>query len=91
MKKVFAIVMAAMMVVAMFAGCASSGNGTSGSSDGVIKVGTMGPLTGDYAVYGKAVEYGLKLAFEEINALGGLQFEVNAQDDEADNEKAVYA
>ena len=88
MKKVFAMVMAAMMVVAMMAGCASSGNG---SSDGVIKIGTMGPLTGDYAVYGKAVEYGLKLAFEEINALGGLQFEVNVQDDAADGEKAVNA
>lgn len=87
MKKVFAMVMAAVMVVAMFAGCASSG----GDSDGVIKIGTMGPLTGDYAVYGKAVEYGLKLAFEEINALGDLQFEVNAQDDEADGEKAVNA
>ena len=88
MKKVFAMVLAAVMVVTMFAGCASS---DSGASDGVIKVGTMGPLTGDYAVYGKAVEYGLKLAFEEINALGGLQFEVNAQDDEADGEKAVNA
>ena len=87
MKKVFAMVMAAVMVVAMFAGCASSG----GESADVIKIGTMGPLTGDYAVYGKAVEYGLKLAFEEINALGDLQFEVNAQDDAADGEKAVNA
>ena len=90
MKKFFALVMAAMMVVAMFAGCGGSGS-ASGNSDGVIKIGTSGPLTGDYAVYGKAVEYGLKLAFEEINALGGLQFEVNAQDDEGDGEKAVNA
>ena len=87
MKKVFALVMALMMVVSMFAGCADSGSG----SGGAIKIGTMGPLTGDYAVYGKAVEYGLKLAFEEINALGDLQFEVNAQDDEGDGEKAVNA
>ena len=87
MKKVFALVMTLMMVVSLFAGCADSGS----ASGGTIKVGTMGPLTGDYAVYGKAVEYGLKLAFEEINALGGLQFEVNAQDDEADGEKAVNA
>ena len=86
MKKVFAIVMAAMMIMAMFAGCQSAGD------DGnVIKIGTSGPLTGDYAVYGVAVKNGLELAFEEINALGGLQFAVNGQDDEADTEKAVNA
>ena len=86
MKKVFAIVMAAMMVMAMFAGCQSAGNDSN-----VIKIGTSGPLTGDYAVYGVAVKNGLELAFEEINALGDLQFAVNGQDDEADNEKAVNA
>ena len=58
---------------------------------GTIKIGSSGPLTNDYAVYGKAVEYGLKLAFEEINTLGGLQFEVRVEDDEADSEMAVNA
>ena len=97
MKKVIAFVLAALMVAAMFAGCAPagntdlSGNKDNGAASAAIKVGTSGPLTGDYAVYGKAVEYGLKLAFEEINAQGGLQFEVMAQDDEADSEKAVNA
>lgn len=86
MKKCIAMVMAVAMVLAMFAGCSGSQTG-----DGVIRIGTMGPLTGDYAVYGKAVEYGLKLAFEEINALGGLQFEVNAQDDQGSAETAVNA
>lgn len=84
MKKVFAIVMAVMMVMAMFAGCESSN-----SDSNVIKVGTSGPLTGDYAVYGCAVANGLELAFEEINAKGGLQFELQAHDDEGDGEKAV--
>ena len=90
MKKVFALVLAVMMVMAMFAGCSNTGN-ASGNASGVIKVGTSGPLQGDYAVYGVAVANGLKLAFEEINALGGLQFETQAQDDEADSEKAVNA
>jgi branched-chain amino acid transport system substrate-binding protein len=76
------------MVMAMFAGCQSS---QKGSSDGVIKVGTSGPLNNDYAVYGVAVANGLELAFEEINAKGGLQFEVRAEDDEADVEPAVNA
>ncbi len=99
MKKLFALVMAVMMVVGLFAGCGDQANGdvnlggnqNAGSDNAVIKIGTSGPLTGDYAVYGVAVANGLKLAFEEINALGDLQFEVNAQDDEADGEKAVNA
>ena len=93
MKKVFAFVMAAVMTLTMFAGCASTENGgtTGKPGSGTIKVGTSGPLTGDYAVYGVAVANALELAFNEINALGGLQFEVKSQDDEADKEKAVNA
>ncbi len=98
MKKFFALLMAAMMVVSMFAGCGSSAPAeTEGAGDAPasaaapIKVGSSGPLTNDYAVYGKAVEYGLTLAFEEINALGGLQFEFRCEDDEADGEMAVNA
>lgn len=87
MKKVFALVLTVLMAVSVFAGCKPS----EGSGSTVIKVGTSGPLTGDYAVYGVAVANGLELAFEEINAMGGLQFEVQAQDDEADGEKAVNA
>ena len=84
MKKVLAIVMAAMMVMAMFASC-----GAADANSAVVKIGTTGPLTGPNAAYGLAVEAGMKIAVEEINALGGLQFEFKAQDDEADGEKAV--
>ena len=96
MKKFFALLMAAAMVVAMFAGCGSSAPAeteapAAAGSATPIKVGSSGPLTNDYAVYGKAVEYGLTLAFEEINALGGLQFEFRCEDDEADGEMAVNA
>ena len=86
MKKVFAFLMVVVMVAAMFAGCANPAG-----KSGTIKVGTSGPLTGAYAVYGVAVANGLKLAFEEINAMGGLQFEVMAQDDEAGADTAVNA
>jgi len=87
MKKVFAIVLAAMMVVGMFAGCAAQ----PAASSGVIKVGTSGPLTGGYAVYGMGVAQGLELAFSEINAMGGLQFELKSEDDEAGVDTAVNA
>ena len=91
MKKVFALVMAAVMVVAMFAGCGSSAPAADAK---VIKIGMTGPLTGDAAVYGKAVQGGIEIAVEEINAAAGedgLKLEFPAQDDEADGEKAVSA
>lgn len=113
MKKLFAMMMAVLMVVSMFAACGGAGNAettapagdaetsapagdaettTEGSTAAApIKIGTSGPLTGDYAVYGVAVANGLEMAFQEINALGDLQFEVKAEDDEADSEKAVNA
>ncbi len=93
MKKFFALTMAVLMVLSMFAGCGSSApaetEAQGEASATPIKIGSSGPLTNDYAVYGKAVEYGLTLAFEEINALGGLQFELRVEDDEADGEMAV--
>ena len=92
MKKVFALVLAAMMVVAMFAGCGSSAGNEADA--GTIKIGMSGPLTGGAAVYGTAVEAGMKIAVEEINAAAGedgLKIAFNAQDDEHDAEKAVNA
>lgn len=62
--------------------------------DGVkatIKLGGIGPLTGGAAVYGIAAANGAKIAVDEINALGGIQFELNFQDDEHDAEKSVNA
>lgn len=56
-----------------------------------IKLGGIGPLTGSAAVYGVAVANGAKIAVDEINALGGMQFELNFQDDEHDAEKSVNA
>ena len=64
---------------------------TGGSTDGTIKIGGIGPLTGSAAVYGLATKQGAEVAIEEINALGGLQFSLDFQDDEGDTEKAVNA
>lgn len=97
MKKVLAMLMAALMVAAMFTGCSSSKPATettaaaAAATAGTVKIGMSGPLTGGASAYGLAVKAGMEVAVEEINAKGGLQIEFNAQDDEADGEKAVSA
>ncbi len=63
----------------------------SAAVEGTIKVGAIGPLTGDYAQYGKAVENAIAMAIEEINAKGGLQFELLSEDDQGDPTMAVNA
>lgn len=74
--------MALAMVTAMFAVSASAEAGT-------VKIGMSGPLTGGAAVYGTCVARSAQIAVDEVNALGGLQFELDCQDDEHDAEKAV--
>ena len=59
------------------------------STGDAIKIGISGPLTGGAAVYGNAVKNAAELAIEEVNALGGLQFELRFEDDTHDAEKAV--
>ena len=84
MKKVFAIVMAAMMVVAMFAGCAAT-KYTADNTEFVI--GVSGPLTGAAAIYGTAVKNSAQMAVDEINAAGGLNgvmFKLVVMDDKHD-------
>ena len=77
---------------------ASAAEGTEaaseGASAGTFKIGGMGPLTGDNAVYGMAVNNAAQMAVDEINAAGGVNgytFELKFQDDESDAEKAVKA
>ena len=107
MKKYLAFAMALAMVAASFAGCGSSSSAPAETTaattaaageaaeapagTGTVKIGMSGPLTGGASAYGLAVKAGMEVAVEEINAKGGLQIEFNAQDDEADGEKAVSA
>ena len=97
MKKFFALMLAVLMVASLFAGCGSSepaqteAAAAAEGSAAAIQLGLSGPLTGGAAVYGTAVQAGMEIAVEEINAKGGLQFELNCQDDEHDTEKAANA
>lgn len=87
MKKVICMVLSVAMIACLFAGC-----GSAGKFDGkTVKLGFSGPLTGDAAMYGNAAKNGMELAIKEINAKGGIQFELNAKDDANNAEKAVSA
>ena len=91
MKKVMAVVLAAAMTMTMAAGC---GKEKEKEKSDVIKIGSIGPLTGDAAIYGNDVKGGIEIAIKEINEAGGIngaKVELNFQDDENDPEKAVNA
>lgn len=98
MKKALSLFLAAAMCAGMLAGCGGGAdtneatNGDSGESTAAaFKIGGTGPLTGDAAIYGNAVKNGAQLAVDEINAEGGVQFDLKMEDDENDPEKAVSA
>ena len=90
------LVMAAAMVLGL-AACGSSADTTDTGSDDsasgtTFKIGTIGPLTGDAAIYGQAVANGAKIAVDEINASdSAIKFELQSQDDVADGETSVNA
>lgn len=90
--KIVSLLLVISMVACMFFACGNNEQKDTGNKDAKpFKVGLTGPLTGDAAIYGMAAQRGVEIAFEEINALGGVQFEFKAQDDVADGESAVNA
>ena len=104
MKKVVCMVLAAVMLMACLAGCGSSAATPSatdapasdaGPSDAsaaaAFKLGGTAPLTGGAAIYGNAVKNAAQIAVDEINAKGGIQFELRYEDDQNDTEKVVNA
>ena len=81
MKKLLVIALALVMAL----------TATFAMAEDTIKIGVIGPMTGPYAVYGLAVQYGAQIAAEEINAQGGIQLEILPADDQGDGELGVNA
>lgn len=96
-KKVFAFVMAMMMVFTLAAcGQTNTNNGSDDPNEAgeTIKIGGIGPLTGSYANYGISVNNGAKIAVDEINANGGIagkKVELQFEDSQGDPESATNA
>ena len=73
------------------AASASTAAGSAASGD-TIKVGVLGPMTGDVSVYGLAVINGATLYLDQVNANGGVngkQLEVITMDEQGDATQAV--
>ena len=69
-----------------------SGNAGQGSDVVTIKVGGIGPITGDLAQYGTATQWGAQIAVDEINAMNGpIRLEYDFQDDTGVADTAVSA
>ena len=88
MKKVSCFLFVFALTVFCLSGCGSQ---PAGKDEGAFKIGGLGPLTGGAAIYGNNAKNGAQLAAEEINALGGIRFDLKYEDDEHDAEKAVNA
>ncbi|HHT85899.1 MAG TPA: ABC transporter substrate-binding protein [Firmicutes bacterium] len=88
-----------LAAVIFLAGCTGSGADSppaSGGSDGdkIIKIGMVGPLTGDYATYGQSVRNGVQTAIDEINAEGGVNgftLQLIAEDSKGESTEAANA
>lgn len=108
MKKFFALLLALAMTLSLAAcggnGDSKGGDAqtpadaqtptdTQGSGGAVtIKVGGIGPITGDLAQYGTATQWGAQIAVDEINALNGpVKLEYDFQDDTGVADTAVSA
>ena len=84
MKKLFALMLAVVMVAAMFTACGAK-NYAAENTEYIL--GCSGPLTGAAAVYGVAVQNSAQMAVDEINAAGGLngvKFKLVMMDDKHD-------
>lgn len=92
--KILSVVLAVAMITACFVACSKKDADKDTSANTTFKIGSIGPLTGDNALYGLAVQHGAQLAVDEINAAGGIngvQIEFKMEDDQADTEKSVNA
>jgi len=88
MKKILALLLAAVMVLCLFTGCASSGSK-------VIKIGVFEPQSGDNGAGGKQEVLGIQYAnsVKPSVTINGTEYkiELDIQDNQSSTDKAVSA
>ncbi|WP_459129680.1 ABC transporter substrate-binding protein [Guggenheimella bovis] len=92
MKKTLALLLALLLTFTLFAGCEAQSNGNTAGD--TIKVGWIGSLTGDQAVWGTCEKQTLEMLIEEYNANGGFngkKIELVALDSQGKSSEALNA
>lgn len=91
MKRIIAFAVVALLAVSV---CFAGGDKESSADGAVVKIGFIGPLTGDYANYGTLCKQAIEMAIDEINAKGGVNgstIKLVPEDSEGDPQKALAA
>ena len=92
MKRVTALFLAGMLAFGA-AGCKKKEGGEASKAAGdTVKIGFLGALTGDVAMFGKPTLEGMKMAAEEINAAGGVlgkKIEIVEADNRGDKQEGA--
>jgi len=92
MKKFTTLLLVGLLTAGAF-GCKKKEEGAkSGAGGDTIKIGFLGALTGDVAMFGKPTLEGMKMAAEEINAAGGIsgkKIEIVEEDNRGDKQEGA--
>ena len=91
MTRVFLTISLVFSIFLTFACVDKSGTGTTGPAGDTIRVGVYGDTTGATSSFGVSTKNGIQLAFDEINAAGGVngkKLEMVFEDDQGTPEKA---
>lgn len=91
MTRVFLTISLVLSILLTFACVDKSGTGTAGPAGDTIRVGVYGDTTGATSSFGVSTKNGIQLAFDELNAAGGIdgkKLEMVFEDDQGSPEKA---
>lgn len=91
MKRNLLVILSLVLALSLLAGCSTPASNSGAESD-TIKIGVNYELTGAVATYGVGLNEGVQLAFEEVNANGGIlgkKVEVITVDNKSEDTEAA--
>lgn len=95
-KKSAALLLSAVLTLSVAAGCKKKEESSSAEAPkavgDTIKIGFLGALTGDVAMFGKPTLEGMKMAAEDLNAAGGVlgkKIEIVEADNRGDKQEGA--
>jgi branched-chain amino acid transport system substrate-binding protein len=91
MKRIFLSLLILVSLLASFACVQKGGNGGTTTTGDTIRIGVYGDTSGATSSFGQSTKNGIQLAFDEINAAGGVngkKLEMVFEDDQGTPEKA---